>query len=487
MNLPRHPLALLTVLILIVGACAPATPVATPASVTPSPSSTGSPPTAEDPLPILIDTDMAGDDLLAVMALLREPTVDIRAIAIDGNGEVHCLTGVNNMLHLLEAFDRADVPIGCGREEPGPSGRLFPDEWRDGADRFYGVELPPLKGSTAAGDAPELIVETLAASDTPITLVPLGTWTNVADAFAADPAIVDRVARIHAMGGAIDVPGNIDYDGVKPEHGVEWNLGVDPEAVAAVFATDIPITLVPLDATNDVPVPPDFASQLEADHTAAGADIAFEMFARSPSLTQGTSFWDTLAVMALVDPSLVEWEELAATVEMEGPSAGRVVRSPEGRPIRAAMSADPATFQPALLAALRRGEPRPEPFDATTLAVTWDGTACRIDGAIPTNPGPVLVSFANHSDAEAGVLVVGVEPPKTWADVRAFISALDLSNPEVQPPAWMIQLGQAPSAAAGTNATTIVEAPAGEMGVVCAGGAWPDITFVDGGSFSLEE
>ena len=67
------------------------------------------------------------------------------------------------------------------------------------------------------------------------------------------------------------------------------------------------MTLVPLDATNDVPVPPDFAAILERDHAAAGADIAFEMFARSPYLATDTSFWDTLAVMALVDPSLVTW------------------------------------------------------------------------------------------------------------------------------------------------------------------------------------
>ncbi len=472
-------------LMLIVGACAPATPVATPASVTPSPSSTGSPRTADGPLPIVISTDMAGDGLLAVMALLREPTVDIRAIAIDGNGEVHCVTGVNNMLHLLEAFGRDDIPIGCGREEPGPSGRLFPDAWRDGADRFYGVELPPLKGSTAAGDAPQLIVETLAASDAPMTLVPLGTWTNIADAFAADPTIVDRVARIHAMGGAIDVPGNIDHDGVKPEHGVEWNLGVDPESVAAVMATNVPVTLVPLDATNDVPVPPDFAVTLQGDHGPAGADIAFEMFARSSSLTQGTSFWDTLAVMARVDPSLVEWEELTATVETEGLSAGRILRSPTGRPIRAAMSADAERFVPALLEALRRGAPRPEPFQATTMTVRWDGTGCSIEGG-SANAGTVIASLVNDATEPVGIGMATTIPPKTWRDAIDFVRTSDPANPEAALPDWLVELGTLGVVEPDAPTTSIIEIPAGEVGAVCATGTWPDLEYHDGGSFVVE-
>jgi inosine-uridine nucleoside N-ribohydrolase len=42
------------------------------------------------------------------------------------------------------------------------------------------------------------------------------------------------------------------------------------------MALDIPVTLVPLDATNDVATPADIVAVLDADHAAAGADIAFE-------------------------------------------------------------------------------------------------------------------------------------------------------------------------------------------------------------------
>jgi inosine-uridine nucleoside N-ribohydrolase len=311
------------------------------------------------PLPIIIDTDLAPDDVLAIMALLREPAVDIRAITIEGNGEAHCEPGMRNLTWLLGQFGADDIPIGCGREEPGAHGRLFPAEWRAGVDDFFGVEGPSDVGEVPESDAVAVLAETLASSDEPITLVPLGPWTNLADLVKAHPDVLEHVAGIHAMAGAIDAPGNIAVDDVTPEHGVEWNVGVDPDAVAAVLETDLPVTLVPLDATNAVPVPADIAAILGEDHAAAGADIAWQIYTQSPWLTDGASFWDTLAALAFVDPTLATWEDLTAAVTIDGPSSGDIVRTSSGRPIRAAMDADTDRFMESFLAALRRGEPRP--------------------------------------------------------------------------------------------------------------------------------
>ena len=284
------------------------------------------------PLPIIIDTDLAPDDVLAIMSLLREPAVDIRAITIAGNGETNCEPGMRNLTWLLGEFGVSDIPIGCGREEAGLHGRLFPAEWRAGVDDFFGVEGPGEMGVVPQSDAVDVLAETLAGSEEPITLVPLGPWTNLADLVQAHPDVLEHVAGIHAMAGAIDAPGNIAFEEVMPEHGVEWNVGVDPDAVAAVFETDIPVTLVPLDATNAVPVPADIATTFGEDHAAAGADIAWQIYTQSPWLTEGASFWDTLAALALVDPALVTWENMSAAVTIDGPSSGDIVRTSTGRP-----------------------------------------------------------------------------------------------------------------------------------------------------------
>ena len=102
--------------------------------------------------------------------------------------------------------------------------------------------------------------------------------------------------------------------------------------MAAVLALDVPITLVGLDATNDVPVPADIVDQLVADHAAAGADIAYEMYARTPFLAAGgNSYWDPLAAVTLTDPSVAGWEDITVAMQPTGPAAGRLVARP-GRP-----------------------------------------------------------------------------------------------------------------------------------------------------------
>jgi pyrimidine-specific ribonucleoside hydrolase len=226
--------------------------------------------------PIVFDTDMGMDDLLALYVILRDPTLDVRAIAIDGTGLIHCGAGVRNMRRILGAFDRLDIPFGCGREKPGPNGRSFPDDWRATSDAMYGVVLPPVVASEFPPDAAMILHDALAASSEPVTVLAVGTWTSLQDLFAAHPDDLARVAGVHAMAGTIDDPGNIELDGTTPADKVEWNVGADPEAFAAVMALDIPVTLVPLDATNDVATPADIVAVLDADHAAAGADIAFE-------------------------------------------------------------------------------------------------------------------------------------------------------------------------------------------------------------------
>ena len=135
------------------------------------------------------------------------------------------------------------------------------------------------------------------------------------------------------MAGTIDAPGNISYGDTSPADGVEWNVGADPDAMAAVLALDVPMTLVGLDATNDVPVPADIVDQLSADHGAAGADIAYEMYVRTPFLADGgNSYWDPLAAVTLTDPSVAGWEDMTVAMEPTGPGAGRLSRDPGGRP-----------------------------------------------------------------------------------------------------------------------------------------------------------
>ena len=297
----------LALAVLVAGACGAVDPSPSPAGsavVPPSPGAPAPSPSASGtatagPVPIVFDTDMGMDDLLALYVILRDPTLDVRAIAIDGTGLIHCGAGIRNMRRILGAFDRLDIPFGCGREKPGPNGRSFPDEWRERSDDMYGVTLPPVVASEFPPDAVTILHDALGTSAEPVTVLAVGPWTNLQDLFAAHPDDLSRVAGIHTMAGTIDDPGNIELDGTTPADKVEWNVGADPDAFAAVMAQDVAVTLVPLDATNDVATPADIVQILDADHAAAGADIAFETYARSPSLYgEGNYWWDSTAAVS---------------------------------------------------------------------------------------------------------------------------------------------------------------------------------------------
>ena len=87
------------------------------------------------------------------------------------------------------------------------------------------------------------------ASAEPVVVFTDGPLTNLAAAADLDAGIAANVATAFVMGGAVDVPGNTPRN---PD--AEYNIWVDPVAAAEVVASGIPITLVPLDATNQVPL-----------------------------------------------------------------------------------------------------------------------------------------------------------------------------------------------------------------------------------------
>ena len=280
-----------------IAGCAPSGPSSSPAPSTGAPASQAAVSTpAPTPRAVIIDTDLAGDDITALAILLRDPGVDIRAITVSGTGEVHCGPGLGNLGDLLDDFGARQIPFGCGRETAGPEAYPWPDEWRAGADAGYGLAFKPKPGMHPAGDAAEVIARAVADSPTPPLIV---AW----DPGQISPTPSPRTRRsrgglrVCAMGGTLDAPGNTWADGARLTVTVEYNFGADPAAVAAVLGTSVQVTLVPLDATNDAPVPAGLVDKLAADHAAAGADLVYEMYARNPFLTgEGVFLWDSALI-----------------------------------------------------------------------------------------------------------------------------------------------------------------------------------------------
>ena len=330
--------------------CAPAVTTSPSSEPTAAPSASLS---AGGVRPLLIDTDVAADDLVAISFLLASPSVEIKAITVSGTGEAHCVAGVDVVLRLLERLDAPEIDVACGRETPIAGDHAFPDAWRSGVDDGSGLRLPATSRQPFAGTATEIIATTAEDVDG-LRVLTLGPLTNLAEALKSHPDLVQRLESVYAMGGALFVPGNVAFGGPSDNEVAEWNIYVDPTAAQVVIDSGLRVRLISLDGTNQVPVTTEFAARIQQDATGPGAQILAELFATHPFMTDGTYFlWDPLAAALAADYPLGSFSAARVDVEeAEGPQVG-FTRPVDGTPnVEYLSSADRAAAEATLLETL---------------------------------------------------------------------------------------------------------------------------------------
>ncbi len=198
---------------------------------------------------VILDVDTSGDDLMAILYLLAQPDVDIKAITIvRGVSDVE--SGTEIVLRLLALTGNGNIPVCRGADVPMAGSNAFPAKWQPPVDHPFGLELPPhtLKASTLRAD--EMISSLLKKYKGDISILALGPLTNIAGAFTRDPALERDVNDIYISDGAVYVKGSINPEYPAIKNTVSgWNLWVDAKAASVVFGSSAQITLVPLDLT----------------------------------------------------------------------------------------------------------------------------------------------------------------------------------------------------------------------------------------------
>ena len=397
---------------------------------------------------VVVDGDGAIDDIKALVYLVEQPAVEILAVTVSGTGIAHCPVAAENISALLARIDAPGIPVACGRTTPLAGANTAPEVWRNAADTLGGVDLPeaPDLGDTSAS---ELLVRTLGEADD-VVVVATGPLTNIAQAFDRDPTVVDHIEMMYLMGGAVDVGGNVLYG--NPD--AEFNIWADPHAAAMVFATDVPITLIPLDATNALPVTPYLYEVVDAHRESSPvAEFMAEYLDVTP-LYGGMYHWDELAAVAAIDESVVATEErLLEVVEAGGASAGATVVSDGGRPVRVAVDADRQRFEDSFYAAILgtsdTGIGAWEP-DAT---LSWDGSICVYQGPDPL-PESMWIRIDNDSQDMIVWLLGSYAPGTTSDDWEAY-----LASGETNPPDWWRELGQTPVPAGAHDVWKVTAGP----------------------------
>lgn len=320
------------------------------------------------PVPsVVLDTDMDFDDAAALAYLCAEHqhgNVVLRGVTIENDGAGLPGSAIRHARCLLAACGLPDVPVAegsaAGAHAVAPELRGVVELVLDGA--FAGCGESSAPGATSA---PELLRAALdddrGGGD--VVLVTTGPLTNVAAALSGGHGrALDDVDRVVIMAGALDVPGNLLGTGTESYDGTqELNAWADPAALEAVLARfGRRVTLVPLDATSDVPVTQAFLATLATSASTASADVVVDVTSQ-PIVQFGVSigaffWWDPLAAVTAVSAVgttiTTTREDRIAVVTSEGPSSGRTTVDRRGRRITVARAADRAAFESAFLAGL---------------------------------------------------------------------------------------------------------------------------------------
>lgn len=268
-----------------------------------------------------IDTDPGLDDALAILAALAGPELAVAGLTtVAGNLGLEVTTRNARRLAALAGWPQLPVVRGAAR----PLARA-PRAAADihGPEGLGSVALPEPPGPETPGFAPDWLAAALMASAEPAQVLALGPLTNLALLLRDHPAAAGRIARIVAMGGALEEPGN-----VGPR--AEFNFASDPEAAAAVLGAGVPVVLVPLDVTRRVRAERAILAPRPGDgpRAAAARAILSAYFPAGDPVSR--PLHDPCVTAFALAPGLFRGRRRALSVETAGPDAGALLEGGTG-------------------------------------------------------------------------------------------------------------------------------------------------------------
>jgi inosine-uridine nucleoside N-ribohydrolase len=278
-------------------------------------------------IPVILDTDIGDDidDTWALVMLLRSPELDLRLVVTDYGDTVYRARVVAK---LLQVAGRTDVPIGIGVrqwEKEGAQAAWVKD---------YALAQYPGK---VHQDGVQALVDTVMASNEPITLIAIGPPPNLKAALEREPRIASRL-RFTGMYGSL----RKGY-GDKPRPEPEWNVKAAPEAARAVLQAPWKDAVVtPLDTCGRVQLGGERYKRLLA---ARGRDPLVAALLDNYAVwcpnhdwcakdaeyvaAKSSTLFDTVAVYLATSRDLVTVEQLGVRVGDDGSTS----LDPSGRPL----------------------------------------------------------------------------------------------------------------------------------------------------------
>ncbi|MBN2980868.1 MULTISPECIES: nucleoside hydrolase [Cohnella] len=273
---------------------------------------------------VLIDCDPGIDDSIAIMLALKHPDIEVMAITATSGNLIADRT-CENALKILEFMNETDIPVAKGMNKPLV--RPFPkDPYSHGEDGLGNHFFAPPRLKALDMFAPDLIIETVMKHPGEVTIAALGPLTNLALAFMRKPELAAAVKEIVLIGGAFGFNEYAFRNATGDNPASEWNVYVDPEAAEIVFGCGAKVTAVGL----DVAYHPDInfkerhydrlrrATSKEAKYM-LGIDRYVKEGSTVGSFDSSSGIIDSVAIASIIDPSLLETQEIKVAVEKVSP------------------------------------------------------------------------------------------------------------------------------------------------------------------------
>ncbi len=211
---------------------------------------------------VIIDTDIGDDvdDAFALALAVKSPELQVLGITTTF-GETDVRAKIVD--RFLGEVGRSDIPVMAGKA----AGKT-PMSQRRYAEGGHFMK-------SSHGDAAEFILQQIGKYPGEITLVAIGPLMNVGEVIDRDAAAFRRLKRVVIMGGSVRKGyGDYGYNEHFPP-APEWNILNDVKSAQKLFASGVPLYVMPLDST-----------QLKLDEVK-----------RAFLFTRGTAVTDQLAIL----------------------------------------------------------------------------------------------------------------------------------------------------------------------------------------------
>lgn len=274
---------------------------------------------------VLFDCDPGHDDVLAILLALADDDTEILGIVASAGNQTAQKT-TDNILKVLTHLRIQGIPVVQGVEKPLCRELEVADDVH-GETGLDGVAFEPAEQAPLPVNPIEFMARVLRTAEEPVTLVVTGPMTNTALLLSVYPELKRNIKVISFMGGAC-------FGGNRTPL-AEYNIYVDPEAAAIVFASGVPLVMCGLDVTMKAQIYAREIEEIRLLGNRAGQMVAdlLTFFIRtttpdflSPEREEGAHLHDPCAMAILTNPERFVWKDMYGYVStVEGDARGCTV------------------------------------------------------------------------------------------------------------------------------------------------------------------